>query len=368
MAAVEQANESIAQEQNQLVERVLQSTLGMFDVFAIYLGERLGFYQALAAQSPLSPAELAARTGTHERYAREWLEQQAVTGILRVAEEADAGTARRFALPAGHAEVLADPDSLNYMASLARLAVGAVHPLAAVLQAYREGGGVPYHQYGEDLREGQAAVNRPAFLQLLGSEWLPSIPDVHARLQADPPARVADIGCGAGWSSIGIARGYPKARVDGYDLDEASVELAKRYVREAGLEDRVTIHLRDSSDPSLVGQYELVTAFECIHDMSDPVGALRTMRGLAGEQGAVLVEDERVADRFMGDGGDAEPMMYGWSVFHCLPVGMADQPSAATGTVMRTGTLRAYARKAGFREVEVLPIDNFFFRFYRLHP
>jgi 2-polyprenyl-3-methyl-5-hydroxy-6-metoxy-1,4-benzoquinol methylase len=218
-----------------------------------------------------------------------------------------------------------------------------------------------------DLREGQAGMNRALFLRSLGKEWLPAMPDVHARLQANPPARVADIGCGAGWSAIAIARSYPKALVDGFDLDELSIELAQTNAEEAGLTDRVQFHVRDAGDPELAGRYDLVAAFECLHDMSQPVKALVAMRRLAHEGGVVLVMDERVGEAFMAKGNDIEWMMYGWSVLHCLPVGMADQPSAATGTVMRMDTLRRYAQEAGFRDVEVLPIENFFFRFYRLN-
>jgi 2-polyprenyl-3-methyl-5-hydroxy-6-metoxy-1,4-benzoquinol methylase len=216
--------------------------------------------------------------------------------------------------------------------------------------------------------EGQAGINRAMFLRQLGTEWLPSIPDLHRRLISDPPARVADIGCGAGWSSVGMARSYPKLRVDGFDLDEPSVALARANVIEAGLEERVRIHRQDAGDPSLGGSYDLVTAFECVHDMADPVGALRTMLHLAGEAGSVIVMDERVGDRFTARGNDVEWMMYGWSVLHCLPVGKAEEPSAGTGTVMRPETLRRYAEEAGFCEVEILPIDDFFFRFYRLRP
>jgi cyclopropane fatty-acyl-phospholipid synthase-like methyltransferase len=200
----------------------------------------------------------------------------------------------------------------------------------------------------------------------LGKEWLPAIPDVHARLQADPPARVADIGCGAGWSAIAMAQSYPKALVDGFDLDQASIELARANARETGLADRCRFHVRDAGDPELAGRYDLVAAFECLHDMSQPVKALEAMRRLSHEGGVVLIMDERVGDAFMAKGNDIEWMMYGWSVLHCLPVGMADQPSAATGTVMRPDTLRRYAREAGFKDVQVLPIENFFFRFYRL--
>ena len=193
-------------------------------------------------------------------------------------------------------EVLVDQESLNYLAPLARLVAGAVHPLAALLDAYRTGRGVPYADYGVDLREGQAGINRAMFLKQLGSEWLPALPDVHARLLADPPARIADLGCGAGWSSIGIARSYPKALVDGFDLDDASIDLARDNARAAGLADRVTFHVRDAGDPELAGRYDLVAAFECLHDMAQPVGALKAMRQLAGERGAVLVVDERVGE------------------------------------------------------------------------
>lgn len=348
------------------VERMLKSTSGVFDIFTIYIGDQLGFYRVLTNGEPLTSVELATRTATHERYVREWLEQQTVAGILEVENPTDEATSRRFRLPAPYAEVLVERDSLNYLAPLAQLVVGAARPVHAVLAAFRAGGGVPFAAYGIDLREGQAGMNRAMFLQQLGQEWLPAIPDIHARLQADPPARIADIGCGVGWSSMGIAQAYPKVRIDGYDLDEPSIELAQANLREANLNGRVTFQVRDAGDSALAGQYDLVTAFECVHDMSDPVGVLRTMRRLANETGAVVIVDERVGDTFTPTGNEVEWMMYGWSVLHCLPVGMADQPSTGTGTVMRAGTLRRYAQEAGFHEVEVLPIDNFFFRFYRL--
>jgi len=349
------------------VERLLQSTAGVFDIFTVYIGDRLGYYQKLSNNGSLTSVELASQTGTYERYAREWLEQQTVAGILEVENPEEEAAARKFYLPTPHAEVLVEQDSLNYIAPLAQLAVGAARPVTSVVDAFRSGNGVPFEQYGADLREGQAGINRAVFLQELGEVWLPSIPDIHARLQSDPPALVADIGCGAGWSSIGIAQSYPKAQVDGFDLDGPSIEMARANLRETSLEGRVNFQVRDAGDSTLAGHYDLVTAFECVHDMSDPVGALRTMRKLAGEKGAVIVVDERVGDSFTPTGNDVEWMMYGWSVLHCLPVGMADQPSAETGTVMRTNTLRQYAQEAGYREVEILPIDNFFFRVYRLH-
>jgi 2-polyprenyl-3-methyl-5-hydroxy-6-metoxy-1,4-benzoquinol methylase len=358
----------MAQQRDVFLERLLQSTRGTFEIFSVYIGVCLGFYPALAAGGPLTSTELASRTGTAERYAREWLEQQTVAGILEVDDEKAEARKRRFRLPAAYVEVLVDQDSLNYLAPLTRLVVGAVRPLDSLLEAYRTGGGVPYADYGADLREGQAAANRPMFLRQLGSEWLPAMPDVHARLMADPAARIADLGCGAGWSSIGMALSYPKVVVDGFDSDQASVHLAQGHAMAADLADRVKFHVRDAGSPELAGRYDLVTAFECLHDMSQPVSALKAMRHLAGDRGAVLVVDERVGEMFTAAGNDIEWMMYGWSILHCLPVGKADAPSAETGAVLRPSTLRQYSEEAGFRRVEVLGIENLFFRFYRLYP
>jgi len=346
-------------------ERIMQSLIGAFDVFTIYLGDRLGYYRALKKQGPLTSRELAAHTGTSERYAREWLEQQAAATILEVEEPVEAPEIRKFRLPPGHDEVLADHDSLNYLAPMTQLFAGAVSPIRDLIAAFRSGDGIPFERYGPDLRDGQAGVNRAMFLQQLGPEWLAAIPDLPRRLEAGPPARVADIGCGVGWSSIGIARNYPKVLVDGFDTDPSSIDLARTYAKQYGVSDRAGFHCRDAGDSSLAGTYDLVVALECVHDMADPVAALQTMRRLVREDGFVLVVDERVGEEFRPDAGDVERLMYGWSVLHCLPSGMTCD-GVGTGTVMRPATLRRYARAAGFKEIETLPVDHIFFRFYRL--
>ncbi|MFN8558584.1 MAG: class I SAM-dependent methyltransferase [Dehalococcoidia bacterium] len=356
-----------AERRDTLVGRLFESAIGTLDVFSIYIGDRLGLYRALADLGCTTAEELASATGTHERYVREWLEQQAATGILDVTHGGSVGSARCYSLPAGHEETLLHGASLNYMAAMLRLVVGATRPLPALLRAFREGGGVPYADYGLDTIEGIAEMNRPMFLNQLGNEWLPAVPDIHARLQDSiVPARVADVGCGTGWSSIAIARAYPHAEVHGFDVDETSIALAKANAVAAGVADRVTFAVRDAAHPGLAGGYDLVTAFETVHDMARPVEALRKMRALMREGGAVIIADERVGEEFSAPGDDIERLNYGFSVLHCLAVGMADEPSAGTGTIMRPPTLRAYAAEAGFRDVEILPIDNTFWRFYRL--
>jgi hypothetical protein len=209
-----------------LVQRLFEATLGTWDLLAVYLGSRLGLYQALA-DGDATTSELAERTGTNERYVREWLEQQASSGILEVDDPSTEAGRRRYSLPAGHDEALLDETSLNFIAPIAKLVAACMQPLDALLEAFRTGAGIPYSAYGTDLHQGQAEFTRPMFEAQLGRVWLPAIPDVHARLEADPPARVADVACGEGFSTMAIAHAYPKVRVDGIDSDEASIAAAK---------------------------------------------------------------------------------------------------------------------------------------------
>jgi 2-polyprenyl-3-methyl-5-hydroxy-6-metoxy-1,4-benzoquinol methylase len=349
-----------------LVERLFNATIHTLELYAVHLGVRLGLYTALADGRPRTAAELAAETGIAERYAREWLEQQAVAGVLDLDDASADGGERRYRLAPEHAGVLAAPEDPNHLAPFAAMVAGIGQALPEVVEAYRSGAGVPYARYGGDLRVGQGGINRPAFTHDLPGAWLPAIPDVHARLLAEPPARVADLGCGLGWSTVAVARAYPKAEVDGIDLDQASIANAAANLAGTDLADRVRFHHCDAVDLARYGPYDLVLVLEALHDLARPVEALAGTRAALADGGAVLVADERVAERFTAPGDEIERMMYGWSVSHCLPAGMAEQPSAATGTAMRPDTLRRYADEAGFARVEILPIDNELFRFYLL--
>jgi protein-L-isoaspartate O-methyltransferase len=348
----------------QRLGQALQSTM---ELFTIYLGDRLGLYQALAA-GPLTSLQLSEQTGTHERYVREWLEQQTVSGILVTAGVDEATGTYRYVLPPGHREALTDPESPAFVAAIAQAVAGVVRPIEAVLDAFRTGGGVPFAAYGTDCVEGMARLNRAGALQRLATIQLPQIAAVHTRLQVDPPARIAEIGCGAGWSSIAIARAYPTVQIDAFEIDPLSVTLARANVAEAGLADRVAIHERDVRIGPQNGTYDLVMAINCIHDMGDPVAMLRAMRELAGGLGVVIDAEPGVGETFTGAGNEDEAFIYAGSVLHCLPVGMAEQPSVATGMAMRPSTLRAYAQEAGFNDIERLPVDDPMSRlaFYRL--
>jgi 2-polyprenyl-3-methyl-5-hydroxy-6-metoxy-1,4-benzoquinol methylase len=348
-----------------LASRLFYDVIGALELFTVYLGERLGLYQALARHGPATSAELAGRTGTTERYIREWLEHHAASGLLEVDDPAAAPLARRYRLPPAHVPVLADPDDVRYRAFNGTEIVRAGRWLAPLVEAFRTGGAPPPLPWAP---EGRAEYNRAAFLNLLGTRWLPAIADVDRRLRREPPARVADLACGAGWSSIAMAQAYPLIQVDGFDLDPEVIAAARRNAGQAGVSGRVTFAVTDASSPGLSGRFDLVTIFEGLHDMSRPVDALRAARGLLTPSGSVVIADELVADQFTAPASDLERYHYGWSVVSCLPGAMGDPGTAATGAVMRPATLDRYAREAGFRSLEVLPLQTATWRFYRLTP
>ncbi len=349
----------------ELVGRLLEASVGAMDIVAVYLGEQLGDYRVLHESGPANSTELAGRTGTAERYAREWLEQQATTGILAVEDVSAGALERRYVLPTGYDEVLANPRSELFVAPLGRFLVGAAAQGPALVEAYCSGGGVSWAQFGDLARTAQADFNRPFFEHSLVSGYLSQIADLDAALRV-PGARVAEIGSGGGWASIAIAQGYPSCRVDGYDIDGPSVELARANLEASSVADRVRFHERDAATVDAGAGYDLVCAFECIHDMPDPVAVLRAMRALAKPGGTVVVMDERVGESFGNVGDLIERLFYGFSISVCLPDGLSHQPSVGTGTVMRPSTLQAYVEAAGFAGFEVLPLEHDLFRFYRL--
>ena len=352
-----------------LVGRLFEAALGAVDIVSVYVGDRLGLYRALAEEGGSTSTELASRAGIHERYAREWLEQQAVTGILEVDEVARSEGERRYSLPPAHAEALINLDSMFSISPLGRAFVSAIQALPQIMEAFRTGEGVPWSDFGPDMIESQGDFNRAWVLALLGTEYLPRVADVHARLQADPPARVADMACGVGWASIAIARAYPGVTVDGFDPDEHSIGIARRLAKEAGLEDRIRFEVRDGATLGAEQPYDLAIAIESIHDLSRPVEVLAGIRRSLAPGGTLIVADEKVAESFTAPGDAVERMMYGFSFLVCLPAGMSEHPSAATGTVMRPDTLRRYAKEAGFRDVQILDqIEHDALRFYRLMP
>jgi predicted O-methyltransferase YrrM len=345
-----------------LHERLFDNALGALELYTVYLGERLGLYRSLAEGGAATSSELAARTGTAERYVREWLEQQAASELVVVNDPQAEPLARRYWLPPEHIPVLARPDDIRYEAYTGLEIARAGRWLPQLVEAFRAGNAPPPAPWEP---EGRADANRPRFINLLGTEWLSAINDVDARLRAQPPARVADLACGTGWSSIAMAQAYPDINVHGVDLDSDAIGAARKNAEQAGVADRVRFSATDAAELGGDG-YDLVTIFEALHDMSRPVAALTAARQMLSEDGTLLVADGLVADEFIVPASPRERTEYGWSVISCLPGAMGDPQTAATGAVMRPSLLRRYAREAGFSNVEVLPIHTDYWRFYRL--
>ena len=349
----------------ELADRVFDGILGTYDTWAIYVGDKLGFYREMRDGAPLLSGDLAQKTGVDSRYAREWLEQQAVSDFVTCDNPEVPANERLYRLDAAGVEVFTDDLSVNFLAPFVRLVTSAGLQLPALLKAYQNGGGVSWAEFGDDMRTGQAEMNRPWFLGALARDWFPMVPEIQARLEAG--ATIADIGCGEGWSSIAFAKGYRNVFVDGYDLDPPSIRAAKDHADAAGVSERVKFHHVDAATVDKAQTYDLVTAFECIHDLAQPVPVLRAMRRLVKPDGHVVVMDEKVTETFAGpEAGDVERLMYGFSLFTCLPDGLSHRPSVGTGAVMRPAALETYAREAGFASVEILPIENDLWRFYRL--
>ncbi|HZW40904.1 MAG TPA: class I SAM-dependent methyltransferase, partial [Agromyces sp.] len=291
----------------------------------------------------------------------------------------------RFLLPAHCVPVLIDETHPAHTGPVAGMLAGVALAFPELVADFRPGRGVAFDEYGEELRRGLGGVNRPGFTHAM-REWVGTLPDRSAIL--DGGGAVLDAGCGIGWSTIALARAFPKARVVGIDLDDASIEEARVNARDAGLADRIEFVLGNAADAGLLRRaaraagiteealadptdagasgFDLVTVFEALHDMGRPVDALAEFRALLRPGGALLVADERVADEFHANAEPVERMLYAMSVLHCLPATTAESGDVANGTVLRGPTLRSWAAKAGFSRVDVLDIENPFWRFYRI--
>jgi 2-polyprenyl-3-methyl-5-hydroxy-6-metoxy-1,4-benzoquinol methylase len=342
---------------------LFMGALAAMELANVELGIRLNLYDALAGAGGLTPSDLAAQAGIAERYAQEWLEQQAVAGVVEVDDVSKPAGERRFTLPNAHAHVLLDDDSEACMKPCAATIPWLGKSVDIMVEEFRNGTGAAFGLF--DLHDIQAAFTRPVFVNHLTQNWLPALPEVQAKLDAGEPVRIAEVGCGEGLAAITIARAYPNAEVDGYDLDEASIDVARKEAAAAGVAERARFELRDAADPAIVGDYDLVMAIEMLHDVADPVGILRTMQRLAGANGTILVVDERAEESFTAPASEMERFFYAFSTLHCLAVSMQDS-GAGTGTVIRPDTVRRYAAEAGFATVEILDVEHPQFLLYKL--
>ncbi|GAA1578197.1 MULTISPECIES: class I SAM-dependent methyltransferase [Kribbella] len=348
-----------------LMGRIFGAALGAAELFTIYLGDVHGIYRAIDEGGPATAAELAERTGLDHRYLVEWLQSQAISGLLTI-DGTDVWT-DRFSLAPGVREALLEPTNPVYAGGLAAVvpAVGRAFP--QLVEAFRTGAGVPYAAYGDEAVRAQEMLNRPAYVNSLAAEWIPNVPGLHDLLTRG--ARVADLGTGAGWSAIELAKAYPAVRVDGYDNDEDSISRARRNAAEQGVSGRVSFEVRDIADVAANGTpYDLVTFFECVHDFAHPVEALTAARTALAPGGSVIVMDEHADEVLAAPGDEVQRFLAAASTIWCTPQGLVDEDSDVVGAIMRPDRLRHLAQHAGFGQVDVLPIEHPFWRFYRLTP
>ncbi len=276
-----------------------------------YLGDQLGLYRALAGAGPLTSQELAERTATQERLVREWCHAQVAGGYLDYDP-----VGKTFELPPEHAAVLADPDSPVYLAGILEIAAAMWASTDRVAAAFRNGGGVGWHEHDPRLFRGVERLYGPLYRHQLVSQWIPALEGVEDKLRAG--ARVADVGCGHGVSTIVLAQAFPASTITGFDYHEPSIDTARTAAADAGVSDRVRFEVAAAT--ALPGNgYDLICFFDCLHDMGDPVGAARCARAALADDGTVLLVEPRAGDDLTENLNPISRLFYAGSVLLCTP-------------------------------------------------
>jgi SAM-dependent methyltransferase len=306
----------------------------------VVMGDKLGLYQALAQAGPLTPDELAERTGTAERYIREWLNAQAAGDFVNY----DPETGRYF-LPPEQAMALTDPGSPAYIPGIFQVALGSVLDSPRITEAARTGAGFGWHEHGIDVHEGTDRFFRPGYNANLVSAWLPALEDVVGKLERG--GLVADVGCGHGSSTILMAQAFPESNFVGTDYHDASVATARQRARDAGVEDRVRFETAAASAYQGAG-YDLVTMFDCLHDMGDPLGAARHVRGSLKPDGTWMIVEPYAEDRVEGNLNPVGRVYYGFSTLLCTPASLSQEVGLALGAQAGEARIRDVVTAAGF--------------------
>jgi SAM-dependent methyltransferase len=315
------------------------------------IGDNVGLWGALAGGGPATSAELAARTGTVERYVREWCAAMASAGYI----EYDPDT-ERFELPIEHALVLVDPSTPAYLGGTVQLVRGMAAAADSVEAAFKQGGGVPIDEYDGNFWAGLERSTGTSFDHGLVQDWVPSIDGLEDRLREG--ALVADVGCGTGRALIRLAEAYPKSRFHGYDVAEAAVEGARAAVAAAGLEDRVEIRLLDAS-AGLPERYDVICTFDVVHDAGDPRGVLAAVRGALKPDGVYICLEIASEERLEDNVGPMAALKYGFSVLYCMTTSLA-KGGAGLGTCgVHEARLRELSLEAGFTQVRKIAEDPF---------
>jgi SAM-dependent methyltransferase len=323
MSTIEQAVEVDGDKLMQFVFRAVDEIGATLNAALVVMGDKLGLYRALAGAGPLAPAELAERTGTAERYVREWLNAQAAGGYV----EYDPASGR-YTLPPEQAVALTEPDSPAYLPGFFQVALGSVLDSPRIVEAARTGGGLGWHEHVSDVFDGCERFFRPGYNASLVSEWLPALEGVIGKLEAG--ALVADIGCGHGSSTILMAQAFPESTFAGSDYHEGSIQTARQRAESAGVADRVRFEVAPAAAYSGSG-YDLVTMFDCLHDMGDPVGAARHVGSTLKPDGTWMIVEPRAGDRVEENLNPVGRAYYGFSTLLCTPASLSQDVGLALG-------------------------------------
>jgi 2-polyprenyl-3-methyl-5-hydroxy-6-metoxy-1,4-benzoquinol methylase len=345
----------------ELIGRVIADAGGALVLPLAMLGDRLGLFSALASGGPATSAELAERTGLTERYLREWLLAMAAAGYVTyedVGGDADGGrsaASARYRLSPEQAEAFTNPESPGYVAGAFQNLTAATRVLDRLTEAFRTGAGIAWHEQHEDMFEGTERFFRPGYLANLASSWIPSLAGAEKGL-ADG-ARVADVGCGFGASTIIMAQAYPNSTFEGVDYHRPSIDAARGRAAAAGVAERVTFRVAGAAE--LRGSYDLITFFDCLHDMPDPAGALRAARAATADGGSVMLVEPMGWDSVEEACNPLGKLMAAASTLVCLPSGLSAAPACGLGNQAGPARTCELARDAGFSAARIAAATDF---------
>jgi 2-polyprenyl-3-methyl-5-hydroxy-6-metoxy-1,4-benzoquinol methylase len=327
----------------------------------VLVGDQAGLFRAMAGAGPVSAQDLATRAGIHARYAQEWLSAMACAGYVEFDAQSE-----RFELPAEHAQFLCAPSEETYLGGLFSGLPSLMGTATRLVQAFSRGEGISFAEFGEAMPLALEQMNRPVYEKRLTSMWLPAMPEVVQRLQAG--GRAIDVGCGTGIVPIALAKAYPSAQIEALDLDARSITIARGYAEQAGVSDRIRFIQASADVLPQTSTYDLVTTFDVVHDLPDPLGVLQKIRACLREGGSYLMVEPKVDDRL--EANLANPfakMLYGISCMHCVPQSLS-QGGSGLGACWGPGRARVLALDAGFSRFDVLPIRSPALAFYQLRP
>ncbi|HXZ65460.1 MAG TPA: class I SAM-dependent methyltransferase [Streptosporangiaceae bacterium] len=355
MTSTEQAVQIDVDKLMQFVFRAVDEVGATLNTALVVMGDRLGLYRALAGAGPLSPAELAERTGTAERYVREWLNAQAAGSYVEY--DPDSG---RYTLPPEQAVALTDPESPAYLPGFFQIALGSVLDSPKIVAAARSGAGFGWHEHVHDVHEGCERFFRPGYNANLTASWLPALDGVVAKLEQG--ALVADVGCGYGASTILMAQAFPNSTFAGSDYHGGSIEAARHHARDAGVTERVSF---ETAPAAAYGghDYDLVTMFDCLHDMGDPVGAARHVRGTLKPDGTWMIVEPHAGDRVEENFNPVGRAYYSFSTLLCTPASLSQEVGLALGAQAGEARIRDVVTAGGFtrfRRVAETPFNLVF--------